>query len=86
MRNSVTLLLICCKSLRNNEVKLINEYGFGEKFRGPVYREKMRKQLWYELSGKKRKQGISRFCHQAEELLVKNSIVRFGNDLYTEEI
>lgn len=45
-----------------------------------------RERLWYELSGKKRTQGISRFCHRAEDMLVANAIIQSGNDLYAAEI
>lgn len=57
-----------------------------EKFVDQFIVKSKRERLWYELSGKKRTQGISRFCHQAEELIVPNTVIQSGNDLYAEEI
>ncbi len=40
----------------------------------------------YELGGKKREQGIGRFCHNADEMLVKGKITASENYLYYDEI
>ncbi|MDE6566584.1 MAG: hypothetical protein K2K70_02485 [Lachnospiraceae bacterium] len=50
-----------------------------------IIKEK-RKRLLYELSGKKRIDGISRFCHCAADLICKDTIIRSGNDLFLPEI
>lgn len=50
-----------------------------------VVKEK-RDRLLYELSGKKRKDGVSRFCHNAGDLIRQDTIIRSGNDLFPEEI
>ncbi len=38
-----------------------------------------RERLLYELGGKKREQGIGRFCHTADEMLVEGKIAASGN-------
>lgn len=45
-----------------------------------------RDRLLYELFGKKREQGIGRFCHNADKMLVKGKIAASGNYLYYDEI
>lgn len=45
-----------------------------------------RDRLLYELFGKKREQGIGRFCHNADKMLVKGKIAASGNHLYYDEI
>ena len=50
-----------------------------------IVKEK-RERLLYELSGKKRMDGISRFCHNAVDLIRQDTIIRFGDDLFPEEI
>lgn len=45
-----------------------------------------RERLLFELSGKKRQHGIGRFCHTADDLLLKNKIILSGNKLYYDEI
>lgn len=50
-----------------------------------IVKEK-RERLLYELSGKKRMDGISRFCHHAADLIRKDTIIRSGNDLFLPEI
>ncbi len=42
-----------------------------------VRREK-RERLLFELAGKKRREGIGRFCHGAEDLLMKEKIIASG--------
>ena len=42
-----------------------------------VRREK-RKRLLFELAGKKRRESIGRFCHSAEDLLMKEKIIESG--------
>ena len=37
-----------------------------------------RDRLLFELSGKKRRDGIGRFCHHADELLMKSKIISQG--------
>lgn len=50
-----------------------------------IVKEK-RERLLYELSGKKRMDGISRFCHNAVDLIHQDTIIRSGDDLFSEEI
>lgn len=50
-----------------------------------IIKEK-RERLLYELSGKKRMGGISRFCHNAADLIREDTIIRSGDDLFPEEI
>ena len=50
-----------------------------------VIKEK-RERLLYELSGRKRMDGISRFCHNAADLIRQDAIIRSGDDLFSEEI
>ncbi|MDE7365448.1 MAG: hypothetical protein K2N27_11345, partial [Ruminococcus sp.] len=40
----------------------------------------------FELNGKKRKNGIGRFSHNASDLLKSESIVASGNNLFQDEI
>ncbi len=48
---------------------------------------KNRKQrLFYELSGKKRIDGMMRFCHGTEEMIIKEKIIASGTDLCEQEI
>ena len=42
--------------------------------------------LVYELSGKKRQNGIGRFCHNAEDIIKSDRIVTSGNKLFFDEI
>ena len=42
--------------------------------------------LLFELSGKKRQNGIGRFCHNADDYLIKDKIKLSGNKLYYDEI
>ena len=42
--------------------------------------------LLFELSGKKRKRGIGRFCHSTEDIIKSDRIVASGNNLFFEEI
>lgn len=42
-----------------------------------IRREK-RERLLFELAGKKRREGIGRFCHGAEDLLMKEKIIACG--------
>ncbi|MDO4731443.1 MAG: hypothetical protein Q4B14_04875 [Clostridia bacterium] len=42
--------------------------------------------LLFELSGKKRQNGIGRFCHYTEDLIKPDRIVASGNKLYSDEI
>lgn len=58
------------------------EKAFVQQF---VVKEK-RDRLLYELSGKKRRNGIGRFCHNAEDMLLQAKIIARGNHLYHDEI
>lgn len=42
--------------------------------------------LLFELSSKKRQNGIGRFCHSADDYLIKDKIKLSGNKLYYDEI
>lgn len=42
--------------------------------------------LLFELSGKKRKHGIERFCHSTEDMIDMERITYSGNDLFSDEI
>lgn len=46
----------------------------------------IRERLLFELSGKKRQNGIGRFCHNADDLLIKDKIILSGNELFHDEI
>lgn len=46
----------------------------------------IRERLLFELSGKKRPNGIGRFCHNADDLLIKEKIILSGNELFHDEI
>lgn len=45
-----------------------------------------RQRLLYELSGKKRIDGMMRFCHGTLNLIIKEKIIASGTDLYETEI
>lgn len=47
---------------------------------------RMQDRLLFELNGKKRKNGIGRFSHNATDLLKSESIVASGNNLFQDEI
>lgn len=47
---------------------------------------RMQDRLLFELNGKKRKDGIGRFSHNATDLLKSESIVASGNNLFLDEI
>lgn len=47
---------------------------------------RMQDRIWFELNGKKRKNGIGRFSHNAADLLKSESIVASGNDLSQDKI
>lgn len=40
-----------------------------------------RERLRFELCGKKRRDALSRFCHNSEDLLLMNRVVYSGNDI-----
>ena len=42
--------------------------------------------LIFELSGKKRRDGLGRFCHNTEEIINPDRIVSHGNKLFFDEI
>ena len=42
--------------------------------------------LLFELSEKKRQQGIGRFCHSTEDMIDTERITYSGNDLFSNEI
>lgn len=46
----------------------------------------IRERLLFELSGKKRQDGIGRFCHNADDLLLKEKIILSGKELFHNEI
>ncbi|MBQ8687398.1 MAG: hypothetical protein IJ512_02465 [Ruminococcus sp.] len=58
------------------------EENFVEKF---VVKSR-RDRLLFELCGKKRANGIGRFCHNADEMLLQEKIIEFGNHLHHDEI
>lgn len=45
-----------------------------------------RDRLLFELSGKKRQAGIGRFCHNADDLLLKEKIILSGKELSHDEM
>lgn len=45
-----------------------------------------KERLLFELSGKKRREGLERFCHNAEEMLSTEKIATSGNHLLMEDI
>lgn len=45
-----------------------------------------RQRLLFELSGKKRIDGMMRFCHGTLKLIIKEKIIASGTDLYEKEI
>ena len=58
------------------------DYSFEKRFVQSFIRRKRRDRLLYELiTPEKRYNGVSRFCHQAEELLDPAKIVMKGEDL-----
>lgn len=57
-----------------------------EKFVRQFIVKNRRDRLLFELNGKKRLDGIGRFCHNADDLLQKEKILASGNDLYYDEI
>ncbi len=58
------------------------EKSFADRF---IVRDK-RKRLLFELSGRKRRDGIARFCHGAGSLLMESRVVLSGSALYYDEI
>lgn len=46
----------------------------------------IRERLLFELSGKKRQDGIGRFCHNADDLLLKEKIILSGKELFYDDI
>lgn len=42
--------------------------------------------LLFELSGKKRRDGLGRFCHDAQALIRPERIVSSGNDIFSDDI
>ena len=65
-------------SIRNEEIEQFFVNNFVVKHR--------RQRLLYELSGKKRIDGMMRFCHGTEEMIIKEKIIASGTDLYEQEI
>lgn len=65
-------------SIRNEEIEQFFVNNFVVKNR--------RQRLLYELSGKKRIDGMMRFCHGTEEMIIKEKIIASGTDLYEQEI
>ena len=49
-------------------------------------RRPFRKRLMFELSGKKRYDGIGRFCHEADEILDLRYAYEVGKDIYHAEL
>ncbi len=47
---------------------------------------RMQDRILFELNGKKRKNGIGRFSHNAADLLKSESIVASGNNLFQDKI
>lgn len=45
-----------------------------------------RDRLLFELNGKKQKIGIARFCHNADEMLLKEKMIVCRNHLHYDEI
>lgn len=58
------------------------EKSFIEKF----IKKTKQDRLLFELSGKKRQNGIGRFCHNSEEIINTERIVYSGNSLFADEI
>lgn len=46
----------------------------------------IQERLLFELSGKKRQDGIGRFCDNADDLLLKEKIILSGKELFHDEI
>lgn len=57
-----------------------------KEFVGRFIVKERRERLLFELGSRKRKDGIGRFCHGAEEILIKDKIALYGNDLFYDEI
>lgn len=55
--------------MNNNEERFVNNCII----------KRLQDRLWYELCGKKRKNGISRFCHNADDILKKDKIILSGD-------
>lgn len=62
------------------------DIDFERKFVENFVKKGKRDRLLFELSGKRRINGIGRFCHNAGELLIKEKIIAQGNHLYHDEI
>ena len=45
-----------------------------------------RERLAFELFGQKRRDGIGRFCHNADELIRKTTVIRAGADISPQEL
>lgn len=58
------------------------EKSFVERF---IKKEKQDR-LLFELSGKKRQNGIERFCHNAKDMINTERIAYSGNSLFPDEI
>ncbi|MDE5569092.1 MAG: hypothetical protein K2I82_00350 [Ruminococcus sp.] len=63
---------------------MINKYeeNFVKKFVINTRQER----LIFELNGKKRQNGIGRFCHSVADFIKMDKIIAEGNKLYTENI
>ena len=57
-----------------------------EKFLNQFIKKDFRQRLSYELWGKKRRHGLSRFCHNAKELLIESKIIADGKNISKKEI
>lgn len=62
------------------------EYETERRFVQSYIRKERRERLLYELTNpKKRYDGLSRFCHQADDLLEKSKIRLCGTNLYRQQ-
>ena len=62
------------------------DHNIEKRFVDTYIRKERRERLFYELTTpKKRYEGVSRFCHQAEELLDPSRIMMEGEDLDRRE-
>lgn len=48
--------------------------------------KRMQDRLIFELGGKKRQQGIGRFCHNTDEIIKLDRIVSSGTDIFFDDI
>lgn len=59
---------------------------FEQKFIGGCIVKRMQERLLFELNGKKRKDGIGRFSHNADDLILPEKIILKGSNISKEDI